>query len=268
MLTLRIGIQTACLRLPLRKALQTAAELGAEAVEIDARNELKPSELTQTGLRQFRKLLDDLNLKVCAVGFRTRRGFDAEEDLDRRVAATKQAMQMAHGLGATVVINQIGPVPAGTGEDLDAADQRRWQLLTAVLTDLAHFGQHAGALLAAETGTESGEDLARVLASCPEGLVTVNLDPANLIVNGFSPAEAIAALGPNIAHVHINDAVPDRSRGRGIEVPIGRGMADFPSLLALLEEHDYRGYFTIQRSESDEAVFEVGQAMKFLRNLD
>lgn len=269
MLTLKIGIQTASLRLPIRKALQTAAELGVDAVEIDARNELQPGAVSQTGLRQFRKLLDDFNLKVSAIGFQTRRGYDVEEDLDRRVAATKQAMQLAHGLGAGVVINQVGPVPPVlTDEESDDDDRRRWRLLVQVLTDLAHFGQHAGALLAAETGTETGEDLARLLAVCPEGLIAVNLDPANLIINDFSPAEAIAALGPNIAHVHINDAVADRSRGRGLEVPIGRGMADFPNLFALLEEHDYRGYLTIRRNESDDPVFEVSQAVRFLRNLD
>ena len=95
MLHLRIGIVTASLRQPLRTALQTAARLGAAAVEIDARGELRPDELSETGRRQLRKLLDDLGLKVAAVAFPTRRGYDVADDLDRRVAATKQAMQMA-----------------------------------------------------------------------------------------------------------------------------------------------------------------------------
>ncbi len=268
MLTLRIGIQTASLRQPLKKALQTAAELGADAVEIDARRELPPREFSQTGLRQFRKVLEDTNLKVCAVGFQTRRGYDVEDDLDRRVAATKEAMQMAYSLGAPVVINQIGAVPPDpSADDTSSADRRRWQLLVEVLTDLGMFGQRCGARLAAETGTESGADLARLLAACPEGLIAVNFDPGNLIVNRFSPADAIEALGAQIAHVHVKDAVRDLSRGRGVEVPVGRGSADFPNLLALLEERDYRGYLTIERGETDDPVFEIGQAVKFLRNV-
>jgi len=38
----KIAIQTRSLRQPLRQAMQTAAQLGAEGIEIDARNELPP----------------------------------------------------------------------------------------------------------------------------------------------------------------------------------------------------------------------------------
>ena len=44
---LKIGVETAGLRLPFRKALHTAAELGADAVEIDARAEVSPQELAR-----------------------------------------------------------------------------------------------------------------------------------------------------------------------------------------------------------------------------
>ena len=65
----KIGIQTRSLNQPLKQALQTAVRLGAEGVEIDARTELPPSELSQTGLRQFLKMLEDLRLRVAAVAF-------------------------------------------------------------------------------------------------------------------------------------------------------------------------------------------------------
>ena len=47
---LRIGIELASLHLPFKKALHTAAELGADAVEIDARGEFRPQQLARTGL--------------------------------------------------------------------------------------------------------------------------------------------------------------------------------------------------------------------------
>ena len=81
MFELKIGIQLASLRLPFKKALHTAAELGADGIEIDARNTLKPQELSRTGLRQLRKTLDDRNLRVCAIGFPTRRGYNVLEEL-------------------------------------------------------------------------------------------------------------------------------------------------------------------------------------------
>jgi sugar phosphate isomerase/epimerase len=269
MLHLRIAIHTASLREPLRKALVSAAQLGAEAVEIDAPSQLRPSELSQTGRRQLRKMLDDLNLRVAAIGFYTRRGYDAPDDLDRRVAATKEAMQMAYVLGCNLVINQVGNVPSAEAlsENGDPAEHVRLQRLVEALTDLGHFADRCGARLAAETGTESGEDLARLLASVPEGSLAVSFDPGNLIINGFSPLKAIHALGPHIAHFHVRDGVRDLARGRGLEVPVGRGTADFPQLLASLEEYDYRGYLSLLRSHCEDPAGEFALAIEYLRNL-
>jgi len=257
---LPVGIQLASLRMPFRKALYTASKLGAQGVEIDARNMTKPVDLSQTAKRQLRKELDDLNLRVCAVAFLTRRGYNVLEDLDRRVVATKNAMKMAYDLGASLVINQVGRIPA-------SPEDAEWQLLVEVLTDLGNYGQRIGALLAADTGSESGPELARLLDALPEGFVGVNLDPGNLIINGFSPAEAVSALGPRILHIHAKDGVRDLAQGRGLEVPLGRGTADFPALLGAMEDHQYRGYLTIEREHSDDPVTEIGQAVQFLQNI-
>lgn len=257
---LKIAIQLASLRLPLRKALVAAARLGASGVEIDARREFRPQELTGTALRELRRLLDDHNLRVSAVGFHTRRGYDVADDIERRVAATKGAMKMAADLRAPVVVNQFGRVP-------DKPQGPTWNLLVETLADLSSYGQHTGALLAAQTGTESGADLARLIRSLPEGGIGVDLDPGNLIINGFSPLEAVQSLGPHILHVHARDAVRDLARGRGLEVALGRGTADFPALLGALEDHQYRGYFTIARDESENPEFEIGEAVKYLTNL-
>ena len=72
---IKIGIQLASLRLPFKKALQTAARLGACAVEIDARREIQVGQLSQSGIRQIRKMLEDFNLRVSALTFQTRRVF-------------------------------------------------------------------------------------------------------------------------------------------------------------------------------------------------
>ncbi|MEX0867514.1 MAG: sugar phosphate isomerase/epimerase family protein [Pirellulales bacterium] len=264
MLTLKIGIQTASLRLPLRKALHTAAQLGATAIEIDARDDLRPADLSETAARQFRKLLKDLNLKLAAVRFRTRRGYDVADDLDRRITATKQAMNMAYALGSSVVINQIGPIPEppAAGEVNDA-----WTRMTEAVVDMARYGDRAGAFLTAGTGTESGTRMVEFIQSLPAGALRVNFDPGQLIVNGFSAAEAVRELGPYIAHVHANDAVRDLAQGRGLNVPLGRGAVDYEDLLAHLENHEYRGYLTITRDGADDPVGEIGQAVEYLKNL-
>jgi sugar phosphate isomerase/epimerase len=257
---LKIGIRLASLNLPLRKGLAVARQLGARSVEIDARGEIRPETLTQSGLRELRRLIEEHGLGVCAVGFATRRGYDVADDLERRVAATKAAMKLAADLRAGVVVNQVGRVPAESSGP-------SWNLLLQSLGDLSHYGQHVGAILAAQTGTESGADLARLLAALPPQGVGVDLDPGNLIINGFSALEAVEALGGSIVHVHARDGVRDLARGRGLEVPLSRGVADFPALLGALEENHYRGYFTIARDDAADPVSEIGEAVKYLKSL-
>lgn len=260
MLQLKVGIQLGCLREPLKKSLETAARLGADAVEIDARTQLQPRELSQTGLRQIRKLLDDFGLKVCAVRFQTRRGYNVVDNLDRRIEATKDAMGMAYRLGAPVVVNQIGRVPA-------ESQGPEWDLLVQAMTDLGRFGQHVGSLLAAKTGSEEGADLLRLLQAAPAGLIGVDFDPGALLINGFSAAAAIDDLAEHVLHVHARDAVRDLAQGRGLEVALGRGSVDFPQILGRLEEQGYRGYLTVERLQSDNPVAEVGLAVQYLKSL-
>jgi sugar phosphate isomerase/epimerase len=257
---LKIGVQLASLRLPVRKALAVAAEIGAEGVEIDARAEIRPETMTQTGLRELRRLIEEHGLAVTAVGFHTRRGYDVPDDLERRIAATKRAMKFAADLRAPVLINQVGHVPS---EPTGAG----WQRLIETLSELGQYGQHVGTLLAAQTGSESGGDLAKLIAALATQSIGVDLDPGNLIINGFSPLEAVESLAPNILHVHARDGVRDLARGRGLEVPLSRGTADFPALLGALEERQYRGFFTIAREEAENPETEITNALRYLKSL-
>jgi sugar phosphate isomerase/epimerase len=257
---LKIGIQIASLRMPLKQAIPLVASWGVQAIELDARRDFTPAQASQTALRQFRKMLGDHRLRVSAVAYPTRRGYNDHAELERRVDGTKWSMSLAAALGAPVVINRIGEIP-------DKPEGPQWDLLIQVLHDLGRHGQHTGALLAAETGNEDGEGLRRVIAALPTGSLGVNLNPGNLLVHNRSPIEMIEKLGTHILHAHVTDGVGDVARGRGTRVALGRGMADWPALLGALEEQDYRGDFTIERAESDDPQYELHAAVKYLRSL-
>jgi len=109
----------------LRKALTLVASMGASGVELCGRKLIDVSELSDTGVRTLRKILDDLNLQIVSIRFPTRHGFDRIEDLDRRVDATKMAMRTAYRLGASLVVNQIGPVPQPPQRKRSAAGSSR-----------------------------------------------------------------------------------------------------------------------------------------------
>lgn len=257
---IRLGVQLRSLRLPFRQALQTAGELGADGIEIDLRNELRPEELSQTGIRHLKKILNDNNLKIAAVSFPTRRGYNVLEDLDRRVAATKAAMTTAYHLGAKVLCNHIG----GIDEDPDAETNTR---LSEVMHDLARHADTCGVTFAAKTGGVDGPLLKAFLDRLPEGALGVDFDPGALIINGFSAEESYQALSRYVVHVRGKDGVKDLARGRGVEVPLGRGTVDFQMLIALLEEARYRGFITVQREHPENPVQEVADGLAYLRNI-
>ena len=262
---LRIGVQLASLGLPLKQALFAAAQLGVRGIALDARTEVRPGDLSQTAARHLRKTLQELNLRVCAVSFPTRRGYDVADDLERRVAATKAAMKMAYELGADVVINHVGRVPTAPGDDEPAS--AAWQTMVEALSDVGRFGLHVGARLAAEVATDSGEDIARLIAALPPGSLGASLNPGRMVINGLSPLEAIAALKSDIAHVQATDGVRDSARGRGGEVALGRGLVDYPTLLGALEEHNYRGYFTLERHGAADPVAALRQSVEYLQSM-
>ena len=260
MLPIKIAIQTLSLGLSLRAALAEAKRLGAQAVELDLRTELRYQELSETGVRQIRKWLEDYELRVVAVSFLTRRGYNVQDELERRIEATKQVQSLAHALGASWVVNQVGHI-------VDDPADPSFTLLVDVLRELGTWGQRSGAILCAETGSESGPALAKLLAALPAGTIGVTLDPGNLIVNGYSVDEALTALGSEVVHVHVHDGVRDRATGRGQETQLGRGSVDWPTLLAGLEERNYRGYLSIERRDSTRSSSEISDAVRFLRSL-
>ncbi|MCY2998128.1 MAG: TIM barrel protein [Planctomycetota bacterium] len=226
MSAIRVGIQLAGLRLPLRQALETAARLKAEVIEIDARNEIRPVDVAGTALRQL---------------------------------GTKSAMKLAFDLGANVVVNSAGHIDT-------TADSPSREILRGVLSDLGKYSHHVGAMLALETGAESLSLLGELIDSLPQAGVGVTLNPGNLIVNGFG-LEDLPAVAKHVMLVHAKDGLPDRARGRGTQVPLGRGLAEFPQIIACLAEHSYRGCYIVERDMASDPVAEFAASMNFLRSL-
>ena len=170
-------------------------------------------------------------------------------------------MDFAYSLGATVVVNQVGRVP-------DDPDDQQWATMLEALHDIGRHSQLCGATLAAETGSESGSDLKRLIDALPDGSIGVTFDPGNLIVNGHSASDALPLFASHVLHVQARDGVRDLARGRGLEVTLGRGSVDFPELLGTLEDAGYRGYYTIVRDASNDPVREIGDAIMYLKQLN
>lgn len=257
---MKIGVRLESLGLPLRRALLEVQRLGVAGVQVDAVGELSPKVLSQTGRRQFLQLLRAHNVELTALGCPLRRGLDVAEDQQERIDHIKQVLSLSFDLGARVVVVQAGQVPA------DPAG-RRAVLLTEALLALGHHGDRVGAVLALETGLESGATLAQFLRRFDTGGLGVNLDPANLLIHGFDVYESVRALQGRIVHSHARDARSASASRAAQEVPLGHGDIDWLQYLNVLEEVEYRGWLTIERETGENRLADVASGVGFLRRL-
>ena len=260
MLQLKKSIRLRCLNQPFKKAIVTAAEIGADAIELSGHTHVRPAEMGRTAVRHLRKMLSDLNLTVSAIHFPTRRGYGNTDDLDERIDATKKTISMAYDLGCQLVVNRIGAI----SDDVQSVER---QTMVQALTDIGNHSQRAGAWLAATTGSESDETLRGLIDSLPAMSIVVDFDPGDLLINGFSADDSIRHLGENVMNFRVRDAVRDLAMGRGLEVQLGRGSIDWASLLSVLEEKNYKGYLAVDRTAESDPVVECGQAIEYLTNM-
>lgn len=255
---MKIGVRLESLNLSLRQALEAAAQLGVAGVQFDAVGDLAPERLTQTGRKDLRHRLRNLNLELTAVGCPMRRGLNVAENLEARLDHVREVMQLAVDLGPRVAIVEAGRI----AEDPDAPANA---LLRETLLALGRHGDRIGAILALETGPESGETMAKFLARFDTGGLGANFDPANLLVHNFDPYTAIPALGKRIVHAHAKDARQVSASRSAAEVPLGHGDIDWLRLLSLLEEAEYRGWLVVEREGGERKRADVAEGVAFLR---
>ena len=234
--------------------------MGVSGVQVDAVGDLSPGRLSQTGRREFRNLLRGHNLELSALNCPLRHGIDVAEGLEARIEHVKKVMSQSFDLGARVAIIQAGRVP-------DDPEKAASPLLIESLLGLGHHGDRVGAVLALETGQESGEVLARFLARFDTGGLGVNFDAANLLMHGFDPAAGARALRGRIVHVHAKDARRANASRSAQEVPLGHGDIDWMHFLGVLEEVEYRGYLAVEREGGNNRVADVEAGVTFLRRL-
>jgi sugar phosphate isomerase/epimerase len=256
----KIGVRLESLGLPLRAALEQARRMGVAGVQVDAVGDLSPERLSQTGRREFRNLLRTHNLELTALGFPMRRGLDVPEGLQERIDHLRGVLALGFDLGPRIVVADVGKIP-------EAADDPRMQLLTEALLALGHHGDRVGAILALETGLNSGDVLRKFLERFDTGGLGVNLDPANLMMHGFNVYESARALGDKIVHSHARDAREAGASRTAQEVPLGHGDIDWLLYLGVLEELSYRGWLVVEREGGDNRVADVAAGVQFLRRL-
>ena len=256
---LKIAVATRYFTQPLKQSLDTASQMGAKGVRFDVRNELRASELSDTGRRHFRTQLRERLLSLADFEYPTRRSFYDSNSLDGRVAGLKAAIDFAFQMGVPVVSGRIGRIP-------DDVESPEFSLLCDVLNDIGRHSNHAGATFAITPSVDSLSSLQAVFDRVTEGPLGLNLDPGGLAMNGVSPIEYYQAFHDRVIAVQVRDGLKDID-GTGIEVAVGRGEVAWDELVVLLTEGRYSGWLTVTRTAGEDKVSDMARAIRFLNNV-
>lgn len=280
MYDLKIGAIVESFRLDTFNAIRKAAEIGAEGLQMYCtKGENAPENMTSERKRELIRTVKENGLVFSAICGDLGHGFGNAEKNPELIEKSKRIVDLALELGTNIVTTHIGVVPSDKSHE-------RYKVMQEACRSLAEYADSVGARFAVETGPEKSEVLRDFLISLDSKGVSVNLDPANLVmVSGDDPVAAVHNLKDYIVHTHAKDGImlkatnpeyiynveplPEELRGVGFfrEVPLGTGSVDFPRYIEALYEVGYRGFLTIEREVGAEPVKDITTAVGFLKNI-
>lgn len=273
-----IGALLESFRLPTLEALDKAASLGMQGVQIRVTDgELTPENLTAEKRRELLKAVKDRGLTVSALCGDLGQGFGDAAKNPELIERSKRILDLAKDLETDVVTTHIGVVPEDKAHP-------RYAVMQDACGQLAAYADEMKAHFAIETGPERAATLKGFLDGLHSTGVAVNLDPANFVmVTGDDPVQAVYTLKDYIVHTHAKDGrrlryvEPEIIYGLAeeemlgsssfIELPLGEGDVDFPNYLKALDEIGFHGFLTIEREVGDDPARDIGLAVRFLNDL-
>lgn len=121
-----------------------------------------------------------------------------------------------------------------------------------------------------ESGQETPVTLLRTMECIGADNLGINLDPANLVMYGkANPVDALEVFGKFVRGVHAKDGLyPTDGTNIGIELPLGEGKVDFPTLIRRLKKLGYAGPLTIEREIGGaKQIRDIRKAIRLLKRL-
>ncbi|MBR6334871.1 MAG: sugar phosphate isomerase/epimerase [Clostridia bacterium] len=272
-----IGVIIDSFRTDTVSAVKKAAACGAEGIQVYATSgEMAPENMNAQKIAAFRDLVTGEGLVVSALCGDLGGGFGSREDNPAKVEKSKRILDLAKEIGTDIVTTHIGVVPSDKNHE-------RYKIMQEACFELASYADSIGAHFAVETGPETSAVLRNFLDSLGSTGVSVNLDPANLVmVTGDDPAGAVFNLRKYIVHTHAKDGKqlfykdpeivyglvkdPLVTGSSFLEVPLGEGSVPWDAYLDALEEIGYKGFLTIEREVGDNPERDIIAAVEFLKS--
>jgi len=256
-----------------RESLQKVKDVGVNNVQMGR----PPDEyLSGEKAKQLKKAIEDSGIEVTTVFC----GFDGESYADiptvqktvgfvprntraERVAKSKQISDFANFLGVDRVAAHIGFIPEERSEPL-------YDEVVEVVREVADYCKANGQNFALETGQETPETLLQFIKDVGRDNLTVNFDPANMILYGTAePIPALKFLADYVDGVHCKDGKwPTEEDQLGKEYPLGEGDVGIEDFINTLKEISYQGPLTIEREiTGEQQKKDIIEAIKLLEKL-
>ena len=277
----RIAIVADALSTDPRSAAASSNQLGFAGLQFEAFGTFKLTELSQTGLRDFRHMLANHNQAF--VGSRIdfgNTGLMPGADVDRILHQLEKVFLANKGLGSSLVCVEVGPLPepiakpaikpkvtaqqAGAillpdpswspdfkqevAAPIDPVLQNKFDASSSYVSSaLSAIGEladryHITLALRAELASFAAIEYALNSVRCP--WLGIDLDPVAILRDHWPVDDIFARFSSKILHVRTRDAlVGDNHRTK--PTMIGNGHTNWPSLFHLLEDAGYQSYLTI-----------------------
>ncbi len=278
----KIGIMLESLRLPFDEAIATAANIGADMLQISAISpEFSPLEMNLFERREVLKKIKDVGMAVSAVcGDLGGHGFTRLTDNFQKIETSKRIVELASDFETSIITTHIGVIPSER--------THTYEVLLEACTALGEYAAKQGAKFAIETGPETPEVLDTFLNEASTPGLAVNYDPANLVmVTGSDPIKGVHTLADKIVHAHAKDGVMIKKTDPQIiydyfaeggigdirmsdyfaELPLGKGDVDIAAWVKALVEVGYTGAITIEREVGESPVDDILLAVNYLRRI-
>jgi sugar phosphate isomerase/epimerase len=215
---------------------------GIRWVELRAAWDTNVLDLSDAQLARIRQQFGEEGIGVSVIGSPLGK-VPVDVPLEEELRRQDRAMEIAELFG-TRLIRIFSFYPPAAFTEQESTGYR--EAVLSKLREMAARAEARGVTLLHENDTDLYGDTIEhcldVMNNVPSPSLKAAFDPANFIVSGEVPyPDAYDALHGWVTHVHVKDALPDRT-----VVAAGEGVARWPELLERLRADGYEGIFSLE----------------------
>jgi len=122
---------------------------------------------------------------------------------------------------------------------------------TRLLDEMVSRAKTVGITLCIENLSERHDSFAPLFEAIPDLRMTLDIGHGELLSHENTSFGFIEHCFDRIAHVHVHDNRGGTSVKDDLHLPLGEGVVDFPRILALLKEKNYRSTITMEVKPGD-----------------